>query len=642
MLFDSLQVRISELFAITIYNKIWEIFIYAFKITLLCCKLLKFNKLYYLKLYFNRLQQFATRATLLSVECLKNARLYGEAAKQLIRMTSEESDLRSALLLEQAAYCFLASNPAMYRKYAFHIVLSGNRFSRAGQRKHAYRCYRQALQIYQNRGWSLAEDHIQYTIGKQAFTLRHLETSCQAFGFLLRATSMQNSQQQLIFLKEYIQASIELSKKSPEIGLVELALPKIVQNSLRVLVTSHPPVASPLYVRASNVTISMDLKNESIWLKMEEMLVNTANPKVMMFKPTKNLFTYDNPSLDHPLCALGEPIEIQVKVANVLKTPVLFSKINLLWEFNTEGENNTFTTDYASVTSSPQEITIEENSEKLLNFKVTPKLLGTFIILGVKGELAGYLNEPQLNIEGCMRFETQKIRSTKSNSPPQFDSKLLVKILPPAPALKISFSQSPKNVLTGEILPITISLLNTGSVAVDEIFVCCDKPRYITFCDENADVPLSILRDIKDLSNETLGKDKELRSQHVFMILKSKQDESKSLRPEEKRTMKMWIQAPYQKGEFKLKLLFYSSLPKDYPYVKHRLVRHEWSFMVHECLLTELSCVVSNTVTNSLGLDLKLKNMNQIHHPYMTEVYVNSIELLSSTYNINSDKVICK
>jgi hypothetical protein len=40
---------------------------------------------------------------------LKSRGLYGEAAHQLIRMTSEESDLRSALFLEQAAYCFLHS-----------------------------------------------------------------------------------------------------------------------------------------------------------------------------------------------------------------------------------------------------------------------------------------------------------------------------------------------------------------------------------------------------------------------------------------------------------------------------------------------------------------------------------------------------
>jgi tetratricopeptide (TPR) repeat protein len=93
-----------------------------------------------------KMPQFATRATLLSAECLKNRGLYGEAAKQLIRMTSEDSDLRSALLLEQAAYCFIS--PKMVRKYAFHAVLAGHRFSKAGQKKHSLRCYKQAYQVH--------------------------------------------------------------------------------------------------------------------------------------------------------------------------------------------------------------------------------------------------------------------------------------------------------------------------------------------------------------------------------------------------------------------------------------------------------------------------------------------------------------
>lgn len=99
-------------------------------------------------LYTCKLPQFATRATLLSTECLKDKGQYGEAAHQFIRMTTEDSDLGSALLLEQAAYCFLFCNkPKMVRKYAFHTVLSGHRFSKSMQRKHALRCYRQAFQV---------------------------------------------------------------------------------------------------------------------------------------------------------------------------------------------------------------------------------------------------------------------------------------------------------------------------------------------------------------------------------------------------------------------------------------------------------------------------------------------------------------
>lgn len=138
------------------------------------------------------------------MECLKTARLHGEAAKQLIRMISEESDLRSALLLEQAAYCYLAATPVMYRKYAFNIVLAGNRYSRAGQRKHAYRCYSQAYQIFRQRGWSLAEDHIQLMIGKQASMLKKLDEASDSFAYLLRPGSQQTPAQQLSFLRDYL------------------------------------------------------------------------------------------------------------------------------------------------------------------------------------------------------------------------------------------------------------------------------------------------------------------------------------------------------------------------------------------------------------------------------------------------------
>lgn len=45
----------------------------------------------------------------------------------------QDSDLRSALLLEQAAHCFINMKGPMVRKFAFHMILAGHRFSKAGQ-----------------------------------------------------------------------------------------------------------------------------------------------------------------------------------------------------------------------------------------------------------------------------------------------------------------------------------------------------------------------------------------------------------------------------------------------------------------------------------------------------------------------------
>ena len=52
---------------------------------------------------------WATRCAVLASECHKSYGQYKEAAHQLILLTSEDADLRSAVLLEQAALSFLRS-----------------------------------------------------------------------------------------------------------------------------------------------------------------------------------------------------------------------------------------------------------------------------------------------------------------------------------------------------------------------------------------------------------------------------------------------------------------------------------------------------------------------------------------------------
>jgi hypothetical protein len=77
--------------------------------------------------------------------------------RMFVSIFFQDSDLRSALLLEQAAHCYINMEIAKVRKYAFHMILAGHRYSKSGQRKHALRSYSQALQVYKGKGWSLSE-----------------------------------------------------------------------------------------------------------------------------------------------------------------------------------------------------------------------------------------------------------------------------------------------------------------------------------------------------------------------------------------------------------------------------------------------------------------------------------------------------
>lgn len=64
-------------------------------------------------------------------------------------------------------------------------------------------CYYQSLQVYQGRGWSLAEDHIYFTIGRQSFYLNDLAASMHNFSMLLRYPKVPSSQESS-YLKEYL------------------------------------------------------------------------------------------------------------------------------------------------------------------------------------------------------------------------------------------------------------------------------------------------------------------------------------------------------------------------------------------------------------------------------------------------------
>lgn len=210
-------------------------------------------------LNYCRMPQFATRATLLSLECLKASNMYSEACRQLTRMTSEDSDLRSALLLEQAAFCYISSPLPYYRKFAFHMVLAAHRYQRAGQRKHSYRAHKLAYEVYKGKQWNLAVDHVLHTVGKQAMSLKKLDEASNLFAHLLRPSAWKDAEKQTLFFMDYISAQKALLNQAETVELLDVALPVIEQSSIKVLVTSRPPVANPLFVPASNITINVSI-----------------------------------------------------------------------------------------------------------------------------------------------------------------------------------------------------------------------------------------------------------------------------------------------------------------------------------------------------------------------------------------------
>lgn len=130
-----------------------------------------------------------------------------------------------------------------------------------------------------------------------------------------------------------------------------------------------------------------------------------------------------------------------------------------------------------------------------MSIRLTPRFIGTLKINGIVGRISA-TNEPT-NLWGKLAFEPMIIKPDIPSGierSVQFDRKLEILVLPPAPALHVSFTPIPQEVLAGEIIPIIVNLTNTGANAIHDIYAATEYPRWILGDVNGQELPLSVLR----------------------------------------------------------------------------------------------------------------------------------------------------
>ncbi|XP_067888728.1 trafficking protein particle complex subunit 8 [Heterodontus francisci] len=356
----------------------------------------------------------AERCTLLSAEILKSQAKYSEAATLLIRMTSEDSDLRSALLLEQAAHCFINMRSPMVRKFAFHMILAGHRFGKADQRRHALRCYSQAMQVYKGKGWSLAEDHINFIIGRQSFTLRQLNNAVSAFRHILINDSKQTAAQQEAFLREYLYVYKSVNQFSPDGPLPQLPLPCINSSVTRVFFGHDRRPSEGEKQAATHVSLDQEYEREASqqWKELEEQVVAVVNKGAvpLNFQPTQYCLNSQTDNLRFPVAVVEEPVTVEVAFKNPLKVPLLLKDLSLLWKFNFRDFNKSpegdtresisnekdalLKTSLGIATEVISEFQINGEETKVARLKLLPHQTGELHILGIVYNLSTVQTTP--------------------------------------------------------------------------------------------------------------------------------------------------------------------------------------------------------------------------------------------------------
>uniref|UniRef100_A0A8C7IEG0 Trafficking protein particle complex subunit 8 n=1 Tax=Oncorhynchus kisutch TaxID=8019 RepID=A0A8C7IEG0_ONCKI len=583
----------------------------------------------------------AERCALFSAEVLKSQAKYSDAATLLIKMTSEDSDLCSALLLEQAAHCFINMRNPMVRKFAFHMILAGHRFSKAGQKRHALRCYCQAMQVYKGKGWSLAEDHINFTIGRQSFTLRQPENAVLAFRHILTNDSQQTATQQGAFLREYLYVYRNVPGVC-EVALPQLTLPCINSSATRVYFGHERRLAEGEKQAATHVSLDQEFDQDlaAVWQDLEEQVVAAANRGVVpsTFYPTQCCLNSQTDNLHFPLAVVEEPIIVEVAFRNPLKVPLVLSDLSLLWKFTFK--------DFSR--PQPQDImvgdavTITNEKEAIARLKLLPRQTGQLTILGLVYNLASTpstgdstINSPSatagtsvrgrqdLEIQGPRLNQSKEEKTSVSHGP---DRRLDPTITPPMPLLEVFFLQFPTALLCGEIRKAYVEFCNVSHVPLCGLRVASTHPDFFTFGSSSLATPLTPL---SPTSFENCSAYKTLATPPgatpgsvTAVTLVSAADFGSggggvfgtggkriaeiplgegTLTPGESTQLPLWLRGPDQEGVHEINFLFYYEGAEKGGKISHRVLRHTVFICASRSLSVRATACRSNTLPEEEG-----------------------------------------
>ncbi|RGB32937.1 ER-golgi trafficking TRAPP I complex 85 kDa subunit-domain-containing protein [Rhizophagus diaphanus] len=450
---------------------------------------------------------YATKATLLYYEMLKFRNLYKDAPAALVRMTSDDSDLSSAFFLEQAALAFLRCPRAMIRKYAFHMIMAGHRYGKCNQREHAYRCYLAASKVFENHSWSLVEDHIHFTLGRQSFHLGDLDASLKFFLKLLRA-SRQPATQQSAYLKEFLFIYKQYSLKNDKdfnLKPQELPIPIIDSSSVKVVLSNHQ---------------SNDY--DEIWGIMEKEFLEEGFTGLDIYGKPRKKPSLLGSDLHRTVCAVGEPFFVQLNVHNPMHIQININDLILECEYipledssspyevnNEELSQKDENTDNADIKFIKfeafdleilPEVCLQGLEEKTISLRVLPKKQGTLKVLGLQYTLNSL-------VHGIKKFlrHGKRLNDTKEQRMSVVyatDRSLDLMVTSPMPLLEVAFHSFPELLFSGEVTQVVLEINNKGQKGLTDLRVKMSHPSF--FCIGDAEMLEQKIYDNGSLKTEKL------------------------------------------------------------------------------------------------------------------------------------------
>ncbi|KAL5060385.1 hypothetical protein RYX36_031989 [Vicia faba] len=425
-------------------------------------------------------QQNATRCGLWWIEMLKARDLYKEAATVYFRICGEDI-LHSAVMLEQASYCYLLSKPSMSRKYGFHLVLSGEQYKKCDQIKHAIRTYRSALSVFRGTTWSYINDHVHFHIGQWYAALGMYDVAVKHMMEIL-ACSHQSKTTQELFLSDFLQV---VEKTGRTFEVTKLQLPVINISSLKVIFEDHRTFGSS--------SVATNTK-EALWRSLEEDMIPSFTAAKTNWLELQSKLISKKHTLSN-VCVAGEAVKVNIEFINPLQITIPVSGVTLICEYSTSTDE---------LTSDEKELSVKTNNEvdhfrdmssynssflvsevdfslgggetTMVQLSVTPKEVGTLEILGVRWKLSG-------TIVGFHNFELSHPKKNivkgrrKAKRPPNEKFKFMV--IKSIPKIQGSVHSLPGKAYAGDLRKLMLELKNPSEFPVKNLKMKINHPRFL-------------------------------------------------------------------------------------------------------------------------------------------------------------------
>ncbi|KAI8335602.1 ER-golgi trafficking TRAPP I complex 85 kDa subunit-domain-containing protein [Blakeslea trispora] len=587
----------------------------------------------------------ATRTTVMYYELLKVRKMWKEIPTALVRMTGEDSDLRSALFLEQAAHCFLRGHKPMVRKYGFHLVMAGHRYGKSSQRWLAYRTYQMASSVLQDNAWSVARSHIQFALGRQAFYLGRLEDAVGYFSDVLSDTK-QAPQQQVAHIREFLfiykQYAASMGIDPLKESLPHLALPVIDDQEIQVSLTNQHTMSQ-----------------QEDWATMELELLEESIAKGYISSSKRALARQQQD--DHRVvCAIGEPAIVQIDLYNPLKVPISLSHLILGCQHYDQTikdadkretvdhdqpmpdckplENNLFDFEHYEL-EKIQEITLDPLEKKMINLTVIPRHEGSIKITGLHYTLNDLVHTFRpFNKKGKRLNRTKEEMMSVTYAP---DRSLDILVTSPMPLLDLAFHHVPETILSGEVIQTVLEINNKGNKGMTALHLKSSHPSFIC-----VGHPEEMDKDVYGTLDEPehLQLENALFDASLISIpLPSKDTETNPygvIEPGSTTLVPLWIRGD-RIGKHTFKLVFSYQSEEDNVMIAHRTLRYIVRIQVLPSLKINAFTRPSATAVNEYILGVEIENLQTIAPFHLTQLTATSpvwhISPLSMDLTSNED-----